>query len=261
LDVVPVAVSAAASQANALPAMTVKPSSTDVKSTTASTRRSSNAGGNFDSAPQGSHLMDSGPGVDASAMGRDLSGARAAVSTTSGPAAAATGPDSRETFATLDAGKAPGQPAWIHSGMQRAEAGFQDPALGWIGVRADSSGGGVHAELVPSSADAAQALGTHIAGLNAYLSEHHTPVDTLTLSAPESWGTGMGGNSGTGDGMQQGAGQQAGEQTAMGAEIGPSSGLNDAVSLPGNVLPASFEGLDASAQAGTQRGTHISVMA
>ena len=166
-------------------------------------------------AEQDAHSVEgqpSSPAMDAFAMARDGAGLRGAVRGTGEPAGAFTvspaSSEPRETFAALDAGDAVAKPAWIHAGTQRAEAGFQDPALGWVGVRADTSGGGVHAQLVPGSADAAQALSGHLAGLNAYLAEHHTPVETLTLAAPESgW---AGGQSGTGGGqqMQQGAGQQ-----------------------------------------------------
>jgi hypothetical protein len=100
-------------------------------------------------------------------MTRALDGAGGIVSSTVDAAGAssfaATGPDSREAFATLDSAVAPVATTWIHAGTQRAEAGYLDSALGWVGVRADLSGGGVHAQLVPGSADAAQALDGHLA--------------------------------------------------------------------------------------------------
>jgi hypothetical protein len=174
---------------------------------------------------------------------------------------AASRPDSREAFATLDAAGAPQATTWIHAGTQRAEAGYQDPALGWVGIRADLSGGGVHAQLLPGSADAAQVLGSHLAGLNAYLAEHHTPVETLTLAAPESGWLGLGGGRGAGEGMQQGAGQQ----TAQNADTSSSSGLypeyvvqSPATSLE---LPAFFGDNDGSIQVASMNSFHISVMA
>ena len=100
-------------------------------------------------------------------------------------AGAAAGTAAGETFAAMDAGTEVGTPGWIHAGGQTAEAGFQDPALGWVGVRADMSGGNVHAALMPGSAEAAQTLSGHLAGLNAYLAEQHTPVATLTMAARE----------------------------------------------------------------------------
>ena len=214
-----------------------------------------------------SHLnvgQSSVPAVDASAMARSLAGAGGTMSTSGERAGdsstAATGPDSREAFATLDAAGAPVATTWIHAGTQKAEAGYQDPALGWVGVRADLSGGGVHAQLVPGSADAAQALGGHLEGLNAYLAEHHTPVDTLTLSAPEGGWSGLGSGQGTGEGMQQ----ESGQGTAQGADTStPSGQYSEPVIQPpvaSSVLPAFFGDMDGSKQASLD-GSHISVMA
>ena len=95
-------------------------------------------------------------------------------------ASAATGTAVQETFSAIDAGTKVGTPSWIHAGGQTAEAGFQDPALGWVGVRADMSGGSIHAALLPGSLEAAQTLSGHLSGLSAYLAEEHTPVASLT---------------------------------------------------------------------------------
>jgi hypothetical protein len=167
------------------------------------------------------------------------------------------GPDSREAFATLDTGGTTGKPIWIHAGAQRAEAGFQDPALGWVGVRADTSGGGVHAELVAGSADAAQTLGGHLAGLSAYLAEHHTQVETLTLSSSESGWTTLDSGKGSGDGMQQGSGHQTGQEKTQGAD----SGAHVVASSTTAELPVWSVGRDGNAQAVRLEGNHISVMA
>ncbi len=104
----------------------------------------------------------------------------------------------RDTFAALDAD--PGQPAttWTHSSPRQVEAGYQDPALGWVSVRADLTSGGLHASVVPNSPEAAQALGSHLAGLNAYLSEHHGSSITASLASPEDR-----------------SGQNSGQQSAM----------------------------------------------
>ncbi len=87
-----------------------------------------------------------------------------------------------ETFARLDAESASRSIHWVQAGAHRAEAGYLDPVLGWVGVRAESSGGGVHAALLPGSAEAAQVLGTHMSGLNAFLSEQHGPHATATMA-------------------------------------------------------------------------------
>ena len=189
--------------------------------------RSAGAGeptGNGNRLPEG---QLAGQALDASTLARDPAGARAATTAANdvsgNSAGAAAGPATRETFAALDAETAPGTPTWIHAGTQRAEAGFQDPALGWVGVRADMGAGGVHASLVPGSADAAQALGGHLAGLNSFLAEQHTPVETLTLAAPEGRWAGPLGDQGTGQGMNQGLNQGADQNTGQGAFSEPRS--------------------------------------
>ena len=195
---------------------------------------------------------------DASAWVRDpvnvhgTAGATAAVPGDSG-AAQATAP--QETFATLDAGTSVGTPNWIHAGGHQAEAGFEDPALGWVGVRADLSGGSVHAALVPGSTEAAQALSGHLAGLSTYLAEQQTPVATLTMAAPGTSGT----ETGVDQSMQQSAGQH-GEQNPSAAQqsgVQPGAGAL-ATTASATTTNASF---DAIAYAGGSRGTHISVMA
>jgi hypothetical protein len=177
----------------------------------------------------------------------------------------ATQSDSREAFATLDSAGSTGPTTWIHAGAQQAEAGYQDPVLGWVSVRADLSAGGVHAQLVPGSADAAQVLGSHLTGLNTYLSEHHTPVETLTLTAPEGGQSGLGSGQGAGDGTQQGAGQQTGQGMSQNADASSTSGPypEAVVQLPAASaeLPAFLGDMNGSTQTASMGGFHISVMA
>ena len=204
----------------------------------------------------------SGAVVDLSVLPRDLISVPGAMRTPSGSehtaAAAAIEPDPRETFAALDAGAAQVKPTWVHAGVQHAEAGFQDPSLGWVAVRADASGGGgVHAELVPSSGAAAQALGTHLAGLNAYLAEHHTPVETLTLAAPEGGGARA---DSAGQGMQQGPGEQTGQQAGSGSQSGPDASPA-ALPAAASELTVLRAELDGNAPEARSQGMHISVMA
>jgi hypothetical protein len=52
-------------------------------------------------------------------------------------------------------------------------------------VRADLTPGGLHASVVPNSPEAAEALGSHLSGLNAYLAEHHEGIITASLAAPD----------------------------------------------------------------------------
>lgn len=187
-------------------------------------------------------------------MGAALHSADESKSTSSTP-----GPAPRETFAALDAAGAPMTPTWIHAGAQRAEAGYEDPALGWVGVRADLGGGGVHATLMPGTADAAAAIGNHLDGLNAYLAEHHTQVDTVTMAAPESQWAGQGMDQGSSRNMHQGAGQEA---------PGPDPGSGERVSSSSAAQPALPEGAlqverldEGSMPAGRWGKAHISVMA
>jgi hypothetical protein len=125
----------------------------------------------------------------------------------------ANGLTGEETFARLDAGGAPQSIHWVQAGAHRAEAGYLDPALGWVGVRVESSGVGVHAAVVPGSPEAAQVLGTHLSGLNAFLSEQHGPHATATMAAPEDnrhgVGAELGNSAGGGGGRDEGAGKNA----------------------------------------------------
>ena len=206
-----------------------------------------------------------GTGVDAFALARDPAGARGPMNVADGNAGGSTGaaaePAVREAFSALDAEAAPGTPSWIHAGSRRAEAGFQDPDLGWVGVRAEMAAGGVHAALVPDSAAAAQALGGHLAGLNAYLSEQHTPVETLTLAAPHGRGAEQAADEGVSHGMHQGSGQDP----PQGAYSDPQSDTQPIA----RAIPAAAVA-EVSAQAGRQTTTaqvrgpgdgHISVIA
>lgn len=119
--------------------------------------------------------------LDAAAQSRGQAELKSSAGTAA-PSSAAASPDSHDPFAELDSGTTPASPSWIRAGAHSAEAGYQDPSLGWVGVRAEVSGGDIHASLVPGSADAAQVLSSHLAGLNSYLAEQHAPVATLTMS-------------------------------------------------------------------------------
>jgi hypothetical protein len=164
------------------------------------------------------------------------------------------GDSAQQAFAALDAGTGVGNPGWIHAGARRAEAGFQDPALGWIGVRAEMGAGGVHASLVPASAEAAQVLGGHMAGLNHYLAQEGSPVETLTMASLDSGGAGA--RAGEGSAQQQAGGsgsQRSGEQGQASDQPSLSPPATREISFPSSG-PAAFP---VSAQSS---GYHISVM-
>jgi len=172
-------------------------------------------------------------------------------------AAATSAAPAQDTFAALDAATSPGTPAWTHAGSQHAEAGFRDPALGWVGVRADLNSGGIHATLVPSSAEAAQALNGHLAGLSTHLVEQQSPVASLTMASPSQ----SGGESGMGQRMQQGADSDP-QGSAPEASQAGSQG-NRPVASGASVLSASAQSGNSESltPTGEVRGTHISVMA
>jgi hypothetical protein len=215
------------------------------------------------------HLVDGtlgASGPDELALARDPASARGAIvpeEQARGTISFSAGPAPREAFATLDsepaAGTAAGPATWTQAGSRNAEAGFYDPALGWVGVRADLSGGGMHAALVPASADASEVLGGHLAGLNAYLGEHRSVIETVTLAAPESRPAENRMDQGGNQSLQHGAGQDTGQDTPSNP-IAPqrSSGKIAVRSMDGRATPSSQ--LDATAGAWQGDG-HISVMA
>lgn len=207
----------------------------------------------------------SGPGIESAALVRgaeaypSLSGA--ASSHSSGAAAPHAGNSAQETFTALDAGSAVGKPGWIHADAQHAEAGFQDPDLGWVSVRASLNGGGVHAALTADSTEAARVLGGHLAGLSTFLTEQHTPVATLTLGDPAADGAGNPADQNLQQGQQQGTGQNADQRAAQDSQTGSQSGsLNGSSPSDQSIAAASGE-FEPVAWLGNGRGVHISVMA
>jgi hypothetical protein len=134
------------------------------------------------------------------------------VGITHGPVHDTSGRVVEDPFAVIDTDRSSGAPTWIHAGLRHAEAGFLDPALGWVGVRADASGGGIHAAVVPGSPEAAQALGEHISGLSAYIAEHHGHSATVTLASPPDRSDGTGGD------PQPGFGNAGAERHSAGSQ-------------------------------------------
>ena len=168
-------------------------------------------------------------------------------------------PVDREIFAALDSAATSSPSTQIDAGSQTAEAGFHDPDLGWVGVRADSTGGGVHASLIPDSASAAQALGSHVSGLNQYLVEQHTPVDTLTVAAPEN--RSINADQSGSQGMNQREGQNPGHGNYAEAPSNPQQNAPSVTAPPSSGEAAPAVGQDASSLAVGLEGRHISVMA
>jgi hypothetical protein len=173
------------------------------------------------------------------------------------PASTPASPAALNTFAALDAESGPGAASWTRTSAQSVEAGYNDPSLGWVGVRADLNAAGVHASVVPGSAEAAQALASQMPGLHTYLSEQRLGVDSLTLASPEGNGAGAGlsqGMDNAGGNTQQHSAPDA--QVAL-SELSPSAASLQAAAVGGAMdttvpLPGPlFEGA----------GAYISVMA
>lgn len=121
-----------------------------------------------------------------------------------------------DTFAALDSEPAAPPATWIHAGSNHAEAGYLDPSLGWVAVRAGVAGNTVHASILPSSAEAAQALGSHLDGLNSYLADHRVAAAQLTI-APLPAGQSFEGHSGFNPSGQQAGQEQRGEDPHVGS--------------------------------------------
>jgi hypothetical protein len=257
-----------ASHSYAALAGAVKPGATGEGKVSQVVSRSSPLAITGSQAESGNHSLkveNNGLLQDASALVRDSAGTHRAMSATDGdvggPASAPTRSSAHDTFAALDADTLTGTPSWIHAEARRAEAGFQDPTLGWVGVRAEASGGIVHATLMPGSAEAAQTLGGHMAGLNAYLAEEHSSVATLTLAAPEGRESGLGAgqdaNQDTNQGMTQGGGQNSPSESQS----------NPHPVVPAIATAAAREILGLTGNSGRavgftgNEGSHISVMA
>jgi len=207
--------------------------------------------------------MPSSP-MESQTMMRDPAGIHVPVNAfgVTSNAIAGSPPVEQGPFAALDAGTATAPANWVHAGGRQAEAGFEDPALGWVGVRADLVAGGIHAAVIPASADAAQALSGHLAGLSAYLDQNHTQVATLTVAAAEHGTTESSAQQGTEQGMDQGMHEGA----SQGQNQNPVVELNTPFGAPRNEVPgttgsdASDSQFDGVRELGVARGMHISVM-
>jgi hypothetical protein len=203
---------------------------------------------------------------------RELAGTRGAIALaapmeTSSAGNSALAP--RETFAALDsdlASPGTGATTWVHAGAQHAEAGFHDPGLGWVSVRANVGEDGVHAALVPASTGASDTLAGHLSGLNAYLGEHNTQVAAVTLAPPDTQshdnGMGQSGN----HNPQHGSGQGTGQDPASNPGPSPSPKSGSGSSGNGSATQGTSQSTPHASRAESpatisQSGIHISVMA
>jgi len=190
---------------------------------------------------------------DGSGLGRSLSNG-----TSSNLPLTPAGHSGDDTFAALDGGTTSAAPTWTHAGTQRAEAGYLDPALGWVGVRADSSGSGLHASVVPGSAEAAQVLGGHLSGLNAYLAENPGQKATVTMDSPENHGGGFQSNQGQGQGSSQQNNGDGNPQVYQAVRTQPEQSMSGAQDSSSAI---SARGLVDGTAYNSGDGAHISVVA
>ena len=208
----------------------------------------------------GALLAAGGPGSHAASFVARETGSVPVSSQSAAQPGNAPASTSKDAFAALDGAVAGAAPAWVHAGATRAEAGFEDPALGWVGVRAELGNGGVHASIVPGSTDAALELGSHLAGLNAYLAEHHAGVSMVTLSGAEGRSIDAGAGAAQqefGRPTQQGSGERQEANSRGGA---PASGASDAAeAAPRSMISLGVTHAGAWMERGA--GVHISVLA
>lgn len=203
--------------------------------------------------------------ADSGGLERNPVGTQAPACVPEGARAVSATPRPSEAFAALDTDVTPGAPTWTQAGARQAEAGFKDPALGWVGVRAEMSGGAVHAAVVPGSVEASHELGRHMDALHAYLAEQHTPVQSLAMAGPSGRSANAPGDEGLNRHMNQNTRQGQGEdpqhQASTGADAGPvprGAGIGSLSAVESAVLAV---GLQGGTEPGLGEGLHISVMA
>jgi hypothetical protein len=130
----------------------------------------------------------------------------------------------QSTFSALEANSNSGQPVWTHTSARHAEAGYLDPDLGWVSVRADLQGHAVHATVVTSSTDAAQTLSQHMGSLGTYLQEQNSAVRSIGLASSTGQDLQNGMQSGTGQdssysGNSSGSREDRNPQSSTAAEF------------------------------------------
>lgn len=119
-----------------------------------------------------------------------------------GDAAPRTSMTAQDTFAALDSGG--NHVNWTHTGPQRVEAAFQDPVLGQVSVRADATGGNVHATLISSTNEGAQALSSHLGELNHFLNQQNSGINSVSVETGGAQSS-FAGSGGQQNGQQQGS--------------------------------------------------------
>ncbi len=134
-------------------------------------------------------------------------------------------PASRDLFSEIDRSGSPA-PAALTGNSRMVAVGVEDPAHGWLEVRAGGSSGQVTASLNAASPEAHAALHAQLAGMSAYLAEHDIGLRSLEITSHAGGGSShlAGGDTGQGApaGAQSGEGQ--GSAGRGGGGFGDSSG-------------------------------------
>lgn len=134
------------------------------------------------SAAHATNQTQSLPCLDPACGVFELSNAAPSLAHRGSPPTIADPSSTQNIFHSLDQNNALPPGAWIHSGVHRAEAGYLDPALGWVGVRAEALHGSIHAALMPSSTASARSLVEQLGGLHDFLRERQGSIATLTVA-------------------------------------------------------------------------------
>lgn len=96
-------------------------------------------------------------------------------------------------------------------------AGYHDPELGYIELKAEMGSDGVHARLAAATAEGSTILSAHLPALHQWLTERQTPVDRLSVGIREDGASGFSHPDGHGGSSHQGA---FGRQSAPSSEDG-----------------------------------------
>jgi hypothetical protein len=153
----------------------------------------------------------------------------------------------QSTFSALDADSSSAQPVWTHASARHAEAGYLDPNLGWVGVRADLDGHAVRATVLTSSTDAAQTLSQHMSSLGTYLQEQNSVVRSIGLASSTGQdlqsGTQPGaGQGGSDSGNSSGSREDRSASSSSVAELDVRTISTSSLAGTGNAVPALREG-------------------
>jgi hypothetical protein len=112
--------------------------------------------------------------------------------------------------------------------------------------------------VVPGSAEAAQVLGGHLSGLNAYLAENPGQKATVTMASPENHGGGFQSNQGQGQGSSQQNNGDGNPQVYQAVRTQPEQSMSGAQDSSSAI---SARGLVDGTAYNSGDGAHISVVA